>query len=102
MLHDVDMISLPCMIDMMDALRRAKLSLCIESSSGSGRMKRLLFSAIIEASLLKNVVAARPIPPVVDSTSSVKVACSISHTRWSYCLIFFSSSSLRYTDEREP
>ena len=38
-----------------------------------------LFSAIINASLLKNVVAARPI--LVDSTSGVKVACSISRTR---------------------
>ena len=40
-----------------------------------------LFSAIIDASLLKNVMAARPIPPVVDSTSGVKVACSVSRTR---------------------
>ena len=42
---------------------------------GLGIYGVLLFSAIIDASLLTNV-AARPIPPVVDSTSGVKVVRS--------------------------
>ena len=47
----------------------------------------------------KSLVAALPIPPVVDMTSGVKVACSTSRILCSYCLLFSCSCRL-YTDAR--
>ena len=74
---------------MMDALRRAKLSLHrIQFSVWA--YETSLFCVIMDASLLKNVVAARPIPPVVDSTSGVKVACSISRSSILYARIMYT------------
>ena len=72
------------LMDIMEALRSAKLSLqCIQF-----RAVEYLISA-------EKVVAARPIPPVVESTSGVNVACSISHTYF----LLFSCSCLRYTGD---
>ena len=85
---------------MMEVLKRAKL-----------RRQRIqftvlpyetfLFSPITDASLLKNVVAALPIPLVDDITKGVNVVCSTSLTHCSYCLFFFCSCLL-YVDARGP
>ena len=70
---------------MIEALGRAKLSRhWIQFRVTAYAVP--LFSAIIDASLLYNVVAERPIPPVVDNTSGMNVARSTPRirTRWSY------------------
>ena len=58
---------------MVLALRSAKLRRHLIQFKVTAE-ERSLFSATIEASLLKKVVAARPMPPVVDETSGVNVA----------------------------
>ena len=87
---------------MIEALGRAKLSRhWIQFRVTAYAVP--LFSAIIDASLLYNVVAERPIPPVVDNTSGMNVARSTPRirTRWSYSRLF-SCSCLQYTDDRGP
>ena len=51
----------------------------------------LRFSANIEASFLKTVVAVGPMPPVAANTNGEKQALSTSLTRSSYARLFSSS-----------
>ena len=46
------------------------------------------FLEIPSASLLKNVAASRPIPPVVERMRGIKTPCSTSWTRWAYSRFF--------------
>ena len=62
-----------------EALRSANLS------QHHIQFRAVLFSYHLCDSLLK-YCCSMSISPVVDSTSGVKVACSTSCTRWSYCL----------------
>ena len=84
------------LIDMIEAFSRAKLSLH-RIQLTVWLYSVLLFSLIMVASLLQNVVAALPIPSVTDKTSGVKVVCSTSRILCSYCHLFSCSCHL-YAD----
>ena len=72
----------------------------IGCSSDSLHMGHLIFQPPLMQASCRMLLQHNPFSPVVESTSGVKVACSTSRNRWSYCLLF-SYSCLRYTEGRE-